>query len=121
MTPIKYNEIFFEDNYIQASLGNTSEFFQLNCQPLPFKCDDLSRIEDSEEMKSNMLAYRVGAKWGLMDTNYNKVTEPIFWGEIDGESNSNPFEYHFGYFLVNQGGQKFYVNRKGKVLKEDAN
>lgn len=121
MTTVKYNDIFFHDNYIEATSGNITEFYQSNCQPLPFKCDELDYIEDSEEMKSNMMAYRIGAKWGLINTNYEKITEPIFWGEIDGESNANPFKYYNGYFLVNQGGMKFYVNRKGKILKEGAN
>ena len=121
MTPMKYNEIYVYENYIQAELESASDFYQPNCQPVPFKCDAISAISSQVDGKTVLLAYRVGAKWGLLNTNFEKITEPIFWGEIDGERNEHPFTSHNGYIMVDQGGMKFYVTRKGKVLKEGLN
>ena len=121
MTPMKYNEIYVDENYIQADLENSSDFYQPNCQPVPFKCDDIITIDNQDEGKTALLAYRVGAKWGLVNTKFEKITEPIFWGEIDGERNQHPFTPSKGYFMVDQGGMKFYVTRKGRVLKDGLN
>jgi hypothetical protein len=119
MTPLKYNEIYIYDNYIQAELVGTSDFYQPNCQPVPFKCDAISQIGGQVEGSNVLLAYRVGAKWGLVNTKFEKITEPIFWGKIDGERNDHPFTSHKVYYLVDQGGMKFYVTRNGVVLKDE--
>lgn len=119
MTPLKYNEIYIYDNYIQAELVGTSDFYQPNCQPVPFKCDAISQIGGQVEGSTVLLAYRVGAKWGLVNTKFEKITEPIFWGKIDGERNDHPFTSHKVYYLVDQGGMKFYVTRNGVVLKDE--
>jgi hypothetical protein len=121
MTPIKYKEIYIYEGYIEAQLGESTELFQPNCQPLPFACDALGNIGGQENIKTSLLAYRVGAKWGLVNANFEKITEPIFWGEIDGPNNQHPFTFEKGYFLVDQGGMKCYVTRKGQVLKDGLN
>jgi len=121
MTPMKYNEIYVYENYIQAELESSSDFYQPNCQPVPFKCDAISSIAGQVEGKTVLLAYRVGAKWGLLNTNFEKITEPIFWGIIDGQQNEPPFTFSKGYFMVDQGGMKFYLTRKGRVLKDGLN
>lgn len=118
MTPMKYDDIYVYDDYIVAEIGKQIDFFQANCQPLLFKCDDLSDIGGQAEGNTALLAYRIGAKWGLMNTKFEKITEANFWGEIKGETNEHPFSFDKGLFLVDQGGLKFYVTRKGVVLKE---
>jgi TolA-binding protein len=118
MTQVKYNSISTYNHYFEAELGSVTEYFNINCQPLSFKCDGLSIIEAYGEESTEYIAYRIGAKWGIVNTNFEKITEPIFWGDIDGDNNSDPFEYRDGYFLVNQGGLKYYVSKKGKILKD---
>lgn len=118
MTAIKYDEIYVNNEYIIAEIGKQKDFFQPNCQPLPFKCDDISDVVGQAEGNTALLAYRIGAKWGLMNTKFEKITEANFWGVIKDETNEHPFTYDNGLFLVDQGGLKFYITRKGVVLKE---
>lgn len=117
MTPISYNEIDFGDHFISAQIGKTTSFFQLNCQPIPLSCEDLLELTIGTE-SIPFYAYRIGPKWGLANNKFEKLTEPIFWGTINGENNNSPFSYSNGYFLVDQGGLKYYVTRKGQVLKD---
>ena len=117
MTPVNYTDVQYHNQFFTMMNGKTASFFQLNCQPIPFSCEDLIELSSSSA-SLQMFAYRVGPKWGLANSKFEKLTEPTFWGQIDGESNMSPFSYSNGYFLVDQGGLKYYVTRKGQVLKD---
>lgn len=118
MTALKYDNIYIYQDYIEAPLGKQTDYYQPNGQPLSFKCDAIDKIEGQIEGKTAFLAYRIGAKWGLMNNKFKKITEADFWGEIDGEQNQHPFTFDKGLFLVDQGGLKFYITRKGLILKD---
>lgn len=117
MTPVNYTDVQYHNQFFTMMNGKTASFFQLNCQPIPFSSEDLIELSSSSA-SLQMFAYRVGPKWGLANSKFEKLTEPTFWGQIDGESNMSPFSYSNGYFLVDQGGLKYYVTKKGQVLKD---
>jgi hypothetical protein len=117
MLPIKYDDIYVNDEYILAEIGKTKEHLQLNYQPFSFQCDDIQDIYGQQDAKTIIKAYRVGAKWGLLDKKLQPITEPIFWGNMSNEQNNHPFTFEKGFFLVDQGGLKYYVSKKGLILK----
>ncbi|MEN9988678.1 MAG: hypothetical protein RLZZ585_1717 [Bacteroidota bacterium] len=118
MLPVKYDDISIYDSYILAETGTIKEYLQLNYQPIPFKCDEITSIGGQDDVKNMLYAFRVGPKWGLMNRNNEKITEANFWGQINEQNNSHPFSVEKGLILVNEGGLKYYVTRKGLVLKE---
>lgn len=118
MLPIKYDDLYVYESYIMGEIGKSKEYLQTNYQPFSVKLEELQEINGQLDPKKAIVAYRVGAKWGLLSASFQVITEPIFWGEISNEQNRHPFTYEKGFFIVNQGGQKFYVTAKGLVLKE---